>query len=140
MVPLPPTRTTPVKSAPLIAIVDDDHAVCVSLDGLMRAYGYRIEMFGSAEAFLASEAAKTAACVVSDVQIEGGMSGIELASRLKAAGPSAPPIFLISAFADEDVQKQAKEAGARLLFKKPFDCCQLIERIEAAMAEGAAQA
>jgi FixJ family two-component response regulator len=139
MVPCPATRTKAVNPAPLVAIVDDDHAVCVSLDGLMRAYGYRIEMFGSAEAFLASDALKTAACVVSDVQIEGGMSGIELARRLKEIA-SAPPIFLISAFADEDVQKRAKDAGARLLFKKPFDCCQLIERIEAAMAEDAAQA
>ena len=139
MVPRPVTRTNAVNPAPLVAIVDDDHAVCVSLDGLMRAYGYRIEMFGSAEAFLASDALKTAACVVSDVQIEGGMSGIELARRLKEIA-SEPPIFLISAFADEDVQKRAKDAGARLLFKKPFDCCQLIERIEAAMAEDAAQA
>lgn len=139
MVPCLATRTKAVNPAPLIAIVDDDHAVCVSLDGLMRAYGYRIEMFGSAEAFLASDALKMAACVVSDVQIEGGMSGIDLARRLKEIA-SAPPIFLISAFADEGVQKRAKDAGARLLFKKPFDCCQLIERIEAAMAEDAAQA
>ena len=124
-----------MNSAPLIAVIDDDHAVCVSLEGLMRAYGYRIKMFGSAEAFLASEALNTAACVVSDVQIEGGMTGIDLARRLKEIG-SAPPIFLISAFADEAVQKQATEAGARLLFKKPFDCCQLIERIEAAMTDG----
>ena len=137
--PRPVTRTNAVNPAPLVAIVDDDHAVCVSLDGLMRAYGYRFEMFGSAEACLASDALKTAACVVSDVQIEGGMSGIELARRLKEIA-SAPPIFLISAFADEDVQKRAKDAGARLLFKKPFDCCQLIERIEAAIAEDAAQA
>lgn len=128
-----------MNPAPLIAVIDDDHAVCVSLDGLMRAYGYRIEMFGSAEAFLASDAPKTAACVVSDVQIEGGMSGIDLARRLKAAG-STLPIFLISAFADEAVRKEAQAAGARLLLKKPFDCCQLLDQIEAAMAEVAAQA
>ena len=137
--PAPAIRTKAVNPAPLIAVIDDDHAVCVSLDGLMRSYGYRIEMFGSAEAFLASDALETAACVVSDVQIEGGMSGIELARRLKEIA-SAPPIFLISAFADEDVQKQAKDAGARLLFKKPFDCCQLVEGIEAAMMEDAAKA
>lgn len=128
-----------MTAAPLIAVIDDDHAVCVSLDGLMRAYGYRIEMFGSAEAFLASGALKTAACVVSDVQIEGGMSGIELARVLKAIG-SAPPIFLISAFADEAVRKEALAAGARLLLKKPFDCCQLIDLIEAAMSGEKAQA
>jgi FixJ family two-component response regulator len=132
-------RTKAVNSAPLIAVIDDDHAVCVSLEGLMRAYGYRIEMFGSAEAFLASDALKSAACVVSDVQIEGGMSGIELARKLKAMG-SALPIFLISAFADEAVLNEAQAAGARLLLKKPFDCCHLIDLVEAAVAEGAVRA
>ena len=108
-----------------IAVIDDDPAICVSIECLLRSLGYRVATFPSAEAFLGSEAIRDYVCVISDVQMEGGMSGIELAGRLKATG-GMPPIILISAFADAKVQADAKQAGARCLLKKPFDGGSLI--------------
>lgn len=120
-------------AAPLVAVVDDDPDICASLLGLLRSCGYRVEVFTSAEAFLANAEVCSAACVVSDVQMPGGMSGFELAGRLSKADRRLP-IILVSAFADENAQAAARLAGAKALLKKPFDGCALMDLIDEAVA------
>lgn len=122
-----------MPSAPIIAVIDDDADICVSLEGLLRSVGYRVRTFPSAEDFLALHAACDVACVVSDVQIPGRMSGLTLAERL-AALDVKPPVILISAFADDAAQKAARQAGARALLKKPFDGEALMAHIAGAVA------
>lgn len=121
-----------VSNCPLISVVDDDEGVRTSLDGLVRSLGYRVETFGSAEDFLGSNARTACDCVISDVQIEGGMSGIQLAREIT---PSGTPVILISAFADEAVQIKAAAAGAYCLLKKPFNCEKLIDCIDGALED-----
>ncbi|MFC3712304.1 response regulator transcription factor [Sphingoaurantiacus capsulatus] len=120
-----------MSDCPLISVVDDDEGVRTSLDGLVRSLGYRVETFGSAEAFLDSDARNTCDCVISDVQMDG-MSGMQLAQEVT---PSGTPVILISAFADACAQAKAAAAGAHCLLKKPFDCEQLIGCIDSALEE-----
>lgn len=119
-----------VSNCPLISVVEDDEGLRNSLHGLMRSLGYRVETFACAEEFLGSAARASSDCVISDVQIPGGMSGIDLAQRVT---PSGTPVILMSAFADEKVQAQAAAAGAQCLLKKPFDCERLISCIDTAL-------
>lgn len=126
------TEDKTVAPAQLVAIIDDDCDICISLKGLLRSYGYKAEYFESAEAFLDSGKLKDTACVISDVQMPGGMSGFDLASQITASG-SGLQVILISAFADEGAQKAAKKAGARALLKKPFDACVLVEHLGQAL-------
>jgi len=86
-----------LANEPLISIVDDDAGIRSSLDGLIRSMGYRVALFESAEKFLASAAARDSGCVVSDVQMPGGMTGLELLSQVRSTG-SGVPVILISAF------------------------------------------
>ncbi|WP_206244971.1 response regulator transcription factor [Novosphingobium terrae] len=114
---------------PVIAIVDDDAGMRQSLDGLIRSLGYRATLFESAEAFLGAPEAKSCQCVVSDLQMPGGMDGIELAravdDRLQGR------VILISAFLDDAVQERALEAGVYRFLRKPFDGEELVGCIEA---------
>jgi FixJ family two-component response regulator len=118
---------------PLISIVDDDEGVRSSLDGLMRSLGYRVAMFESAEAFLGSEAAKDSRCVVSDVQMPGGMSGLELLSQVRGSG-STVPVILISSFTVPDSREAAQGAGAYCTLRKPFDGDDLAHCVEQAVS------
>lgn len=63
------------------------------MKSLIRAMGYSVDVFGSAEAFLKSDAIQTASCVIADVQMPE-MSGIELQRQLSAAGHRTPIIFM----------------------------------------------
>lgn len=115
---------------PLIAVVDDDEAVRVSLEGLVRSLGYSVRTFASAEAYLDSGCAPD--CLVSDVQMPG-MSGLDLKDRLNADGV-ATPVILITAFADDATTRtRADQAGATCLLRKPFTADSLIGCLEKAL-------
>src|SRR3954451_19919896 len=92
-----------------VAVVDDDKSVCRSFGRLLRAAGLQPITYPSAEAFLADAKHPQFDCLVLDVQLDG-MSGIELAQRLKAEGGSAPFIF-ITAHDDPAARNEAKAAG-----------------------------
>lgn len=124
-----------VAELPLISIVDDDDGVRSSLDGLMRSLGYKVALFESAERFLASDAAANSECVVSDVQMPGGMSGLDLLASMRNAD-SHIPVILISAFTGAEAREDAVRAGAFCTLKKPFDGDDLAHCIERALSEG----
>lgn len=126
-------RNPALPAAPLIAVIDDDPDICASLHGLLRSVGYLVRTFPSAETYLDERDALAADCIVSDVQMPGGMSGLMLAEHLSGLG-GKPPLILISAFADEAIQAVARRAGARALLKKPFDGGTLIALVAEAVA------
>jgi len=116
-----------------IAVIDDDPSMRQSLEGLLRSLGHTVRVFVSADEFIArGGAAASYTCIVSDITMPG-MSGLDLQRQLKATG-AAPPLILMTAFADERARIHATEAGATCFLAKPFDANRLIECIERALA------
>ena len=104
----------------MISIVDDDESVREATKGLVRSLGYNAAAFASAEEFLSSNHVHDTACLVTDLEMPGGLSGIELQSRLAEDGHKIPIIF-ITAYPEERVRGRAQEGGAFGFFSKPFD-------------------
>ena len=77
-----------------VAIVDDDESVCRSLVRLLRQTGLCPSAFQSAEGFLASPLRSEFGCLVLDVNLDGGMSGLELRRQMLDDGDLTPVIFL----------------------------------------------
>ena len=115
----------------VVMIVDDDDSMRRAARRLVRSFGLGVDTFASAEDFLASGRLSETACLVLDVHMPG-LSGIELQSKLIAAGHHIPVIF-ITAFADEKTQAQALGAGAYAYLIKPFDEDDLLEGIRRAL-------
>ncbi len=115
-----------------VCIIDDDAGVRKSLAGLLRSFGCEVLVFSSGEEFLRSDASGSCHCVVSDLQVPGGMSGIELARRL-ADQPERFPMILISAYLSPAVEAEAKAAGVQCVLSKPFKGEDLIACIERAV-------
>jgi FixJ family two-component response regulator len=120
-----------VTIAPLVSVVDDDHGVRTSLDGLVRSLGYRVAVFGSAEAFLEAPAASESSCVITDVHMTG-MNGIALTRKLSLSGASK--VIVISAYLDDGLEGRATAAGAHCFLAKPFSGDALVDCIEHALA------
>jgi FixJ family two-component response regulator len=112
-------------TSPLVAIIDDDEALCSSLVDLLRAAGYRAEPFPSAEAFLAST--NLFDCVIADIHMPG-MGGLDLARRLQE-GPMTP-VILITALPDRHLDDDAISVGAQCLLRKPFETRTLLDHVE----------
>ena len=115
---------------PLVAVVDDDESVRESLPDLLGEFGFRSEVFSSAEEFLASDIVGRMKCLVLDVAMPG-MTGLELQQELKARGHRVPIVF-ITAQKDETVRKRAFEAGAVGLLFKPFSDTALLNALNTA--------
>jgi FixJ family two-component response regulator len=114
----------------IVAVVDDDLGMRVSLARLLGALGYAAETFDSAEAFLETSPRSKAGCLVLDIQL-GDLSGIELARHLTAEGFKYPVIF-ITARDDEHLRRQGEAAGCVAFLTKPFAAKTLIDAINLA--------
>lgn len=116
-----------------IVIVEDDTSMSVALDRILRFGGYRSRAFASAEAFLASDAAGEAGCLVLDVQLEG-MTGFELYEHLRATATARPVIFM-SGVDDAASRRRAAAAGAVVFLAKPFSGRSLLDAVRSALSE-----
>ena len=121
-----------MAESPLIAIVDDEEAICDALTSLLRSVGWRAEGFTSAEAFLQSGQVHTTACLLLDLRLPG-LSGLELLQQLRSSQARIPIIF-ITAHGNAAMRAQALQAGAVAFFAKPFNDTALLEAIRTALA------
>ncbi len=112
---------------PPIFVVDDDESVRKSLNRLLKACGFKVKTFGSAEDFLDSGFVRHAGILILDVRM-AGMSGLELQQRLSETGSDMPVIF-ITAHDDIQARTKAMEAGAVEFLQKPFEEQHLLDAI-----------
>ena len=115
-------------TGPLVAIIDDDEALCSSIADLLRSAGYRAEGYSSAETFLASSSPSRFGCIVADIHMPG-MSGLELIPRLRELGVPAP-VIIITALPDKHLDAEAISLGAQCLLRKPFGKNSLLDCVE----------
>ncbi len=116
----------------MICIVDDDEAVRLATQTLLRSAGYDSSTFASADEFLTSETLSVTQCLILDVRMPG-TSGTDLQSRLIADGWRIPIIF-ISSYDDPPVRQRVMEAGAVDFLNKPYDADRLLATVEAVHA------
>ena len=116
----------------MVAIVDDDELIRVSLKGLMKEAGFPALVFESAEEFLNSGEQEHTGCLIADIRMPG-MSGLDLQSKLHKDQYRIPIIF-ITAQGDERLRLQALRAGAVEFLTKPFDDEVLLENVRVAMS------
>ena len=117
---------------PLIACVDDDVSAREALEGFLKAFGFMPQVFSSADGFLQSDRLDQTSCLITDIHL-GGMSGLQLQSRLVASG-SHIPVIVITAFPDDRVRLQALSAGAVCFLNKPFEKEDLLTGIRSALS------
>lgn len=121
-----------MTNAPLISVVDDDESLRESLEGLLKSLGHKVEVFSSAEEFLASDAFAKTGCIILDMRMPG-MSGLELQQEL-IRGDKKIPIIFITAHGDEDVISRVIANGAVDCLLKPFSETSLLNAIKIALS------
>jgi two-component system, LuxR family, response regulator FixJ len=117
----------------IIAIIDDDEPLREALGSVLKAAGFVIDTFASAEEFLESPQRNRTSCLILDVRLPG-MSGIELQRRLLDANYGVPIIF-VTAHGDGDLRDLVMKAGAAGFLNKPVRSEALLKEIHAALAK-----
>lgn len=131
------TRHTQLESPhPTIFVVDDDEAICDSLQILLEVAGYRAATFGSAAAFLEAltKTGGTGApsCVILDVHMPDA-DGRVLAADLAEQSPEVR-VILMSGHDGHDLTEDARKVGAFAFLEKPVTHDGLLETLERALA------
>jgi FixJ family two-component response regulator len=114
-----------------VAVVDDDDSFARALERLLRASGFEVHTFSSAEAFLAPTTFPPPDCLVLDIQL-GGISGLDLLQRLRESGILTPVIF-VTAHDVPEFREQARQAGCIAYLRKPVGKPALLEAIAKAI-------
>lgn len=114
-----------------VFVVDDEPAVRDSLQMLLGTYGFAVETFPSATAFLDRADAQRPGCLVADVRMPG-MTGIELQRELARRGNSMP-VIVITGHGDVPMAVDALKAGALDFLEKPLNDELLVRSIRTAL-------
>lgn len=123
-------------AVPRIRVIDDDAAVRAGLERLLRASGFLVATFASAEAFLTGDARGHPGCVVLDLALPGE-SGLELQRVLAREDPPLPIVFL-TGHGDVHSSVLAMKAGAVDFLTKPFEASALIGAVQGALGKDCA--
>ena len=116
------------ESPPIVFVVDDEPAICLSLKRLVKSVGLEAQTFTSAQEFLRAKRPDGPGCLVLDVRLPG-LSGLDLQQELLDAKVDLPIIF-ITGHGDIPMSVRAIKAGAVEFLTKPFRDQDLVDAIQ----------
>lgn len=114
-----------------VLLIDDESEVRAGISRLLRAVGWKAEVFASAEEFIARLPFTGVGCLVLDVSMPG-MTGPELHERIRETDNAFPVIYLTGR-CNIATSVQAMKWGALDVLEKPVDDEVLLQAIAAAV-------
>ena len=119
-----------------VLIVDDDRETCRFMSELLEEPGREIETAQTPDEALAAVAASPFDLVLSDINLDARLDGLDLLRAFKERDPDVE-VVLISAFGSLETALEAVKAGAFDFVSKPVDIGQVREVVERALARRA---
>jgi FixJ family two-component response regulator len=113
----------------IVAFVDDDPGARKAFKRLLSACGYQVLVYESAEQFLECPSGAVACCLVADINLGDGMSGIELGRTLAAQDRRPLPIIFMTGSDNPSLRLEAIELGCVAYLRKPFASDELNDAI-----------
>jgi two-component system, NtrC family, nitrogen regulation response regulator GlnG len=114
-----------------VLIVDDEEAVCWSLQRALSGEGYSVSVAASAEQAFTLLNQQRPDVLILDVRLPG-MDGLTALARFRQLLPDLP-VIVMTAFGDLPTAVRAVEGGAFDYLTKPFDLQQALECVHQAL-------
>ncbi|MGK5091974.1 UDP-3-O-acyl-N-acetylglucosamine deacetylase [Deltaproteobacteria bacterium TL4] len=114
-----------------IFIVDDESAICETLEAILRDEGYEVESFPDAESFQKRILDSFPALVLLDIWLPG-LDGMEMLSKLKEKHPDLP-VIMMSGHAGIESAVSSIKLGAYDFLEKPLHLEVLLDKISGAL-------
>lgn len=115
-----------------ILIIDDDEAICRTLDFHLKRQGFAVSFAHSAEDGLPLAVGTKVDAVISDIRLPG-RDGLLLLRDIKERRPTLP-VIMMTAFHDLDTTVAAMQGGAVDYVPKPIDLDELDAALERVLA------
>lgn len=131
---LPPPGPFPVSppgragDGRTIFVIDDNQPLRDALHDLLVEYGWEVEAWPSADAFLTADTSRRQGILLVDA-VMPGMGGLELLRRLRDQRRQLPAIVM-TGHGDMAMVVEAIKAGARDFIEKPIECEDLLAALD----------
>jgi PAS domain S-box-containing protein len=123
-----PPQAPAASVAQRIVLVDDNQDAAQTLCTLLQAHGHHVRTFHSAEAVLAAEGL-AADTFILDIGLPG-LTGIELARRLRPRTRQGARFFALSGYGQEQDRAASRAAGFDEHFTKPVEIGSLLAALD----------
>ena len=117
----------------VVAIVDDDRRLLVSLTELLEAAGFEVLGYSSGRDLLRGDALLRIDCVITDIGMPD-LDGFALRGLVEERRPDIP-IFLMTGRYELIERLETSDRPDRMIFRKPFDGRRLLSAITNALGE-----
>jgi CheY-like chemotaxis protein len=121
-----------------ILVVDDDPVVGKSFDRVLSGKGYAVITAANGEDAMSKLSAERYDMVFTDIRMPG-MSGIEVAERVKASQPWLP-VVIVTGYGTQDNEARAEAAGVSGFLRKPLSPEMIMGTTEMTLAVTASEA
>ena len=111
-----------------LLIVDDQHGIRLLLNEVFAKEGFKTYLAANGLDALKIGETEQIDCVLLDMKIPG-MDGLEILKRLKLQKPDLP-IFMMTAYGEQDILDQAIALGAEKIFTKPFNIFEVRDAVK----------
>jgi DNA-binding NtrC family response regulator len=119
-------QTPPAKAERLI-VADDNEATLVSMKEMLSPY-YEVDVAMSAIEVMRLYSSRPYRCLILDVTFHQGMSGLEIASRVRARDKEIDIIICSAVDYSEEVRRRVAEMNAQFI-EKPVVLGELLEKL-----------
>jgi len=126
------SASTGGPAAAVVHLVEDDEPARVATARFLRASGYEVRAYASAEEFLAATPHTGQACLLLDVKLPGA-SGLDLQRHMPEWAEALPIVFLTGQ-SDIPHAVEAMKSGAVDFLTKTVDGSELIAAVSKALA------
>jgi len=128
LVSLPPDVLEPERVRGRILVIDDEPDIRESLEALLSAEGYQVDLAGNATEGLSRLESGIYDLILLDLMMPD-KSGMQVLSEVRSRDLDTP-IFMITAYGSIEVAVEALKHGASDYFSKPWDNEKLLIEIE----------
>jgi DNA-binding response OmpR family regulator len=118
-------------AAPGILLIEDEQDIREFMQAGLEDAGLAVTAVADGEQALTCATAHRPAVVVLDMRLPG-MTGEDVAGRLRAVLGAALPIVVVTAVADP--QERTERAGGLLYLRKPFEIDELVTAVRAVLS------
>ena len=114
-----------------IYVIDDDTFVRDAIEMMLQSEGFVVKTFSSARDFFKANSSGDIGCILTDIEMPGGVSGLDLLAEVSKIAPECP-VVVMTGRGDGAFRLAAHALGAREYLEKPFSAESLINAISKA--------
>lgn len=115
-----------------VIVLDDDPAILAGLEPLLTLSGFKVRLHSVPGDFFEAGAPSGPACLLLDIHLGAGASGVTIFQQILERGWFIPTIFLTGIW-DAQLVVRTMRAGADGFLTKPYDPNQLIAEVNLAL-------